>query len=101
MSRDPKLQTDTNFYNAKDSETKAKHHKTTDEFPKILAKLMEANQGSWAKAGPEKTIENFLKADILTTPKYRTDEKLGEALMSIRQDEAGLPLRRTFIGTSQ
>ena len=62
---------------------------------------MESNHGSWHKAGPEKTIESFLKADILTTPKYRQDEKLGEALMAMRQDSTGMPVRRTFLGSSE
>ena len=46
-----------------------------DEFPGILAKLMDSQQGSWIKEGPDRAIDNFLKADILTTPKYHQDEK--------------------------
>ena len=62
---------------------------------------MDSQQGSWIKEGPDKAIDNFLKLDILTTPKYHQDEKMAYELMRMRQDSTGMPIRRTFLGTSE
>jgi len=91
-------QTDTNFYN---SDTKKKAvTDSRDQFPEILAKLMEANQGTWTR-DPNTAIDNFLKQDFLTTPRYHEDKHLAEELLHIRQDSSGDPVRRTFVGSSE
>ena len=61
---------------------------------------MEANQGTWTK-NPNTAVENFLKADILTTPKYHEDKQLAEDLLQMRKDEKGDIVRRTFLGSSE
>ena len=100
---DPKHHTDSNFYNmSKEVSLKQREKRSNrDEFPQVMAKLMESHQGSWAKNGNEFSITNFLKADVLTTPKYHFDEKAAESLMKMRTDSSGMPVRRTFLGTSE
>ena len=53
------------------------------------------------KGGPDNAINQFLKADILTTPKYHQHSKQADDLMHMRTDSRGLPVRRTFIGTKE
>ena len=49
----------------------------------------------------EMRIENFLKQDILTTPKYHVDAAMVEEIMKMRNDSRGQPVRRTFLGSSE
>ena len=57
---------------------------------------MESNQET-----QETRIGNFLKQDILTTPKYHVDVAMAEEIMKMRNDSRGQPVRRTFLGSSE
>jgi len=59
---------------------------------------MEQTQGSFSKEGPDRYINDFFVADVISSPKYRLDEKEAERQMRIRLNSRGSPIRRTFLG---
>ena len=59
---------------------------------------MDQTQGSFMKKGAEQYISDFFTSDMISSPKYRADEKAATRLMQMRLDSRGSPLRRTFLG---